>query len=166
MKPFIPTLTLAMLIGTGTPPFSSVLGELVGAPSQESGAAGTDQATKPAEPKGTTLIGCLSGPDTDGKFTLRSMSHRTGVEVFGPENLKDDSGSKVKLTGSWKPSDQPAVKGKEARKFQATDIEVLAQKCEAPSEKTPVSKEKQQKQQQKQKSSASAPVGEDANPKQ
>ncbi len=132
-------------------------------PAQESDATSAGQAANPAEPKGTTLIGCLSGPDSDGKFLLRSMSHRTGVAVFGPDNLKDDSGSKVKLTGSWKPGDQPAVKGKESRKFQATDIEVLAQKCEAPSEKTPVSKEKQQKQQQKSSGSASR---DPTNPKQ
>src|SRR5271157_5260944 len=120
--------------------------------------ASGDQAAKASEPKGrSTLIGCLSGPDSDGKYTLRSMSHRTGVQVLGSDDLKADSGSKVKLTGSWVPGDEPAesTKGKESRKFQATDIEVLAQKCEAPSEKTPLSKQKQQKPQQKQKSSAS-----------
>ncbi len=57
------------------------------------------------------------------------------------------------------------MKGKEARKFQATEIEVLAQKCEAPSETTPVSKEKQQKQQQKQKANAST-NGDSTSPKQ
>lgn len=139
----------------------------VGAHSQDNSAISTGQAAKSTEPKGgTVLIGCLTGPDGDGKFTLRSMSHRTGVEVFGPENLKDDSGSKVKLTGSWKPSDQPTAKGKESRKFQATEIEVMAEKCEEPSEKTPVSKAKQQKQQQKQKSSTNAPAGGDTTPKQ
>ncbi len=171
-------LTLALAILTSVPVLaqkstlagtrlSLAVGDTGGFPSQDTSA---DQATKPGELKsGTTLIGCLSGPDSNGKLTLRSMSHRTGVEVFGPIDLKDDSGSKVKLTGSWKPSDQPTVKGKEALKFQATEIEVLAQKCEAPSEKTPVGKEKQQKQQQqqKQKASASAPASGDAtNPKQ
>src|SRR5208283_3037465 len=155
MKPFICALALVILIGilAGAPPFLPAFGERVGLQSQDNSATGTDQATKPAEPKGTTLIGCLSGPDPDGKFALRSMSHRTGVEVFGLDDLKNDAGSKVKLTGSWKPLDQPVVKGKESRKFQATDIEVLAQKCEAPSETTAVSKAKQQKQQQKQKAS-------------
>ncbi len=156
MKPFICTLAFAILIGMVASAQD---------PATKSQDTSADQATKPAEPKsGTTLIGCLSGPDSDGKFTLRSMSHRTGVEVFGPIELKDDSGSKVKLTGSWKPLDQPAAKGKEARKFQATEIEVLAQKCEAPSETTPVSKEKQQKQQQKQKSGANT-SGDTASPK-
>ena len=167
MKRFVPTLTLALLIGVGTSRLSPALGE-VGSQSQHTSAAGAGQSPKPAEEKGgTTLIGCLSGPDSDGKFTLRSMSHRTGVEVFGPKNLRDDAGSKVKLTGSWKPGEQPAVKGKESRTFQATDIEVLAQKCEVPSEKTPVSKGKQQKQQQqqqKQKAEANA-SGDATNPK-
>ena len=122
--------------------------------------AATDQPTK-AEPEGhTVLIGCLTGPDAKGKFTLRSMAYRTGVEVVGPDDLKDDSGIKVKLTGLWKPGDQPADAGaaKKARKFQATAVEVMAPKCDAPSEKTPVSKEKQQRQQQKQKSSANPPA--------
>jgi len=106
---------------------------------------------KPAGDKGhATLIGCLSGPDKDGTYTLRSMSQRTGVEVFGPGDLKSASGSKVKLTGSWKPGDPPVKEGsaKKAGKFEATDLQVMAATCEAPSEKTPVSKEKQQRQQQ------------------
>ena len=135
------------------------------------------QTAKPAESEGhTTLIGCLSGPDANGRYALRSMSYRTGVEVFGPDDLKSASGSKVKLTGSWKPGDQPAEPGsaKKARKFQVTDLEVTAAKCEAPSEKTPVSKEKQQRQLQKQQqqqqqkgsSSANPPAGGDtSNPK-
>jgi|SRR5271165_751526 len=172
MKPFVLTLALVTLTSlpalaqnstsVAAPTFWPPFAEKSGFQAQDNSAPIADQPAKPAEPKGsTTLIGCLSGPGSDGRFTLRSMSHRTGVEVFGPEGLKDDSGSKVRLTGSWKPGDQPAVKGKETRKFQAADIEVLAQKCEAPSEKTPVSKEKQQKQQQKQKSSTS---GDAANP--
>jgi hypothetical protein len=138
---------------------------------QDTGAATqtapADEAAKLADHKdGTTIIGCLSGPDTNSKYTLRSMTYRTGVEVFGPVDLKTDSGSKVKLTGSWRPGDQPKVKGQETRKFRATQVEVLEQKCEAPSEKTPVSKQKQQRQQQKQKSSANPPAsGDTTNPK-
>ncbi len=92
------------------------------------------------------------------------MSYRTGIEVFGPVDLKTDSGDKVKLTGSWKPGDQPPVKGKETRKFRVSEVEVLAQKCEPPSEKTPLSKKKQQQQQQK--SGATPPAsGDTTNPK-
>jgi len=147
MKPFIPALALAILISM--PAFA----QDPATATQDNSSITGDQVTMPKETKGTSLIGCLSGPDTNGKYTLRSMSHRTGVEVFGPDDLKNNSGSKVKLTGSWKPGDQltDATKGKESRKFRATKIEVLAQKCEAPSEKTPISKQKQQQQQQQQK---------------
>jgi len=176
VKPFLYALTLTMIISlpdvaqnSATSPGGPQSTPPPGVAPQEpqSSAAGStkdqivtsgDEAAKASEPKGrSTLIGCLSGPDPDGKYTLRSMSHRTGVQVLGSNDLKTDSGSKVKLTGSWVPGDQPAqsTKGKESRKFQATEIEVLAEKCEAPSEKTPVGKQKQQKQQQKQKSSAS-----------
>ncbi len=113
------------------------------------------QAAKPAAPKGSVVIGCLSGPDPDGKFELRSMSHRTGLEVVGPDGLKEDAGSKVKLTGSWEPI--PELQGKpgvETRRFKVTEVEVLAAKCTAPIEQTPVSKQKQQQQQQKKKAPA------------
>ncbi len=157
MKPFIFALAVTFLISV--PAF----GQDAGSATQDSSTTSGDK-TQPNEAKGTSLIGCLSGPDSYGKYTLRSMSHRTGVEVIGSDELKDDSGSKVKLTGSWKPGDQPpdAAKGKESRKFQATQIEVLADKCQAPTEKTPVSKRKQQQQQQK--SSATQHPGVASNP--
>lgn len=111
--------------------------------------------TTPSAAKGTSIIGCLAGPDKDGNYTLRSMAHRTGVQVVGPEDLKNDSGSKVKLTGQWQAlpaspepgaSSQPSKeKSGEARRFQASEVEVLAQKCKPPAETTPVSKEKPQK---------------------
>jgi hypothetical protein len=111
-----------------------------------------DQVTKPAGAKGTTLIGCLRGPTSQGRYVLTSMQHRAGVQVLGPDDLRSDSGSKVKLTGAWEPSPQPPSqdktspsqeKTKDARRFQVTAVEVLAQHCQVPSEKTPVSKEKQ-----------------------
>ena len=164
MTPFIYALALAILVSMPSlaqniaspnvgPPSSSATGEKAGLPSQDDSSTQAGHAAKPAEDKGhTTIIGCLSGPDKDGKYTLRSMSHRTGVEVFGSDGLKAASSSKVKLTGLWKPSDQPAEPGstKKARKFEVTDLEVMAAKCEVPTEKTPISKEKQLKQQQKQ----------------
>jgi len=57
--------------------------------------------------------------------------------------LKNDSGSKVKLTGAWEagPQQPPQTKAREARRFQVTAIVVLSPHCTAPSEKTPVSKE-------------------------
>jgi hypothetical protein len=148
MKPFLQALALASIINVQV--FAQTTD--IATP-----AAKPDQAAKPAEPEGhTTLIGCLSGPDASGKYTLRSMEHRTGVEVAGSDDLKKGSGEKVKLTGSWKPGDKPAAKGKESRKFQASEVEVMSETCQIPSEKTPVSKQKQAKQQQKQKSSTPA----------
>jgi len=148
MKPSHYALSLALAISLpamaqdptatpqSTPPPSN-------APQAQSNNAGGESTTKPAS-KGSTLIGCLSGPDKDGKYLLRSMQHRTGVQVLGPDNLKDDSGSKVKLTGSWVAGEQPH-QGKEARPFQASEVEVMATKCEVPAETTPVSKNKPQK---------------------
>jgi len=179
MRSFIYALALALTS-------VQVLPQNTGAPAQP---GSPEQASTPAEPKGhTVIIGCLSGPDASGKYTLRSMEHRTGVEVFGSDDLKKGSGDKVKLTGSWKPGDAPAekvgdasaVKGgdtsavkpgdtsaakrKASRKFQASEVEVMSAKCEAPAEKTPISKRKQENQQQKQQSSPPA-TPDSSNPK-
>ncbi len=146
-------LAVTMLVAAAALPQSA-------ASAAQSTSTSTDQPVK-AEPQGhTVLIGCLSGPDGDGNYTIRSMTYRTGVEVIGPDDLRNVSGGKVKLTGWWKPSDQPAEasSAKKARKFQVTAIEAITPNCQAPSEKTPVSKEKQQRQQQKQKSSANPPA--------
>jgi hypothetical protein len=117
------------------------------AASAAQGQGNTEQAAKPSEPRShTTIIGCLSGPDASGKYTLRSMERRTGIEVFGSDDLKNASGNKVKLTGLWKTGEQPAVKGKESRKFQTSEVEVMSESCQPPSEKTPVSKQKRAKQ--------------------
>ncbi|MGB8768425.1 MAG: hypothetical protein WCC92_02340 [Candidatus Korobacteraceae bacterium] len=128
-----------------------------------------DEVTKPAVTKGTNLIGCLEGPDQDGKYTLRSMAHRTGVEVLGPYDLLSDSGSKVKLTGSWQASPQQpshaTANAKGARHFQATAVEVLSQHCVVPSEKTPVSQEKQRQREQQQLQNKSS-AGDQTSPKQ
>jgi hypothetical protein len=174
MKLFLYALTLAIVMSF--PALAQNSAQQVQRPPQRAASAtqdnraiSGDQVTKPAGAKSSTLIGCLSGPDSNGRYTLRSMEHRLGLQVLGPDDLKKDSGSKVKLTGWWIPGDQPATKGKETRKFQASEVAVLAQKCAAPNETTPISKEKQQQQQQKQqqqKSSGSAPAsGEASNPK-
>src|SRR5271157_5700199 len=138
MKPSLYALSLALAISLPAPaqvPAATPqnTAPATNAPQPQSGAA----AAEPAGSKGSTLIGCLSGPDKDGKYVLRSMQHRTGVQVLGPVDLKDDSGSKVKLTGSWVAGDQPQP-GKESRRFQVSEVEVMAAKCEAPAETTAV----------------------------
>ncbi len=114
---------------------------------QDNSGTSGDQITKPANAKGSTLIGCLTGPNKEGKFLLRNMAHRSGVQVLGSDDLKNDSGSKVKLTGQWQPmpAEQQQKPSTESRRFQITDLEVLDQSCRPPSETTPVSKNKPQK---------------------
>ncbi|HKD85367.1 MAG TPA: hypothetical protein VKB58_11520 [Terriglobales bacterium] len=114
---------------------------------KDTSATSGDQITKPAGAKGSTLIGCLEGPGTDGKYMVRNMAHRYGVQVMGSDDLKNDSGSKVKLTGQWQPvpESEQDKKSHETHRFQATDVEVLSQTCKRPSETTPVSKNKPQK---------------------
>lgn len=107
-----------------------------------------DQVTKPEGVKGSTVIGCLSGPDAGGHFMLRSMQYRYGLEVLGPNDLEKAAGQKVKLTGQWIPGVdsqdmQDAAKKKDHR-FQATSFDVMADKCHPPSVTTPVGKQKQQ----------------------
>ncbi len=167
MKSFLYLLTLAAAISISaaaqqpattpqnSPPPANTPAEqqrnAASATKDNSGISG-DQVTKPSGAKGPTLIGCLSGPDADGKFLLTSMQHRTGVQVLGPDDLRTNSGKKVKLTGAWEasPQAQPQTKAKEGRRFQVTVVEVLSQTCKAPSATTPVSKEKQQQREQQQ----------------
>ena len=112
-----------------------------------------DQITNPPGAKDSTLIGCLAGPDKQGKYTLRSMNHRTGVEVLGPDDSQKDSGTKVKLTGKWEaaeptaaaPSQEKNNSTLEKHRFQVTDVEVMAKICSVPAETTPVSKNKKPK---------------------
>jgi hypothetical protein len=106
-----------------------------------------DAATTAASAnKGTTLIGCLAGPDVDDHYTLTSMQHRMGVEVVGDE-LKSVAGAKVKLTGAWEAL--PGAEGKKgnaAKRFKATAVSVVEERCAVPSATTPVSKKKAQQQ--------------------
>jgi len=82
---------------------------------------------------------------------LKSMQHRSGVEVLGPNDLEKAAGHKVKLTGGWvpaadaqqSPATSQAAGNDNDRRFQATRVEVLADKCPAPAETTPISKQKQ-----------------------
>ena len=100
-----------------------------------------------AATKGTTVTGCLSGPDADDLYTLTSMQHRFGVGVVGGDELKKGVGAKVKLTGSWETL--PGAQGKPSdatRRFKATDITVMEEKCQSPAPVTPVSKKKQAQQ--------------------
>ena len=117
---------------------------------QDNSAISGDQVTKPEGAKGSTVIGCLSGPDAGGHFMLKSMQYRFGLEVLGPNDLEKAAGRKVKLTGQWIPGvdsqDMQDAAKKKDRRFQATSFDVMADKCQPPSVTTPVSKSKQQQQ--------------------
>jgi hypothetical protein len=52
-----------------------------------------------SESKSATLTGCLSGPNDEGAYELKSESR--SVEVGGSDELKAHVGHEVKLTGSW-----------------------------------------------------------------
>jgi hypothetical protein len=71
-----------------------------GASGSSGGQAGTDEHA--AHKKGggaATLTGCLSGPNDEGVYDLKS-GKRT-VEVGGLEDLSKHVGHEVKLHGSW-----------------------------------------------------------------
>ena len=107
------------------------------------GLAQDPAATPSSANKGTTLIGCLAGPDADDHYTLTSMQHRLGVDVVGGDELKTGAGAKVKLTGSWEAL--PGAEGKKgdaAKRFKATAVSVMEERCTVPSATTPVSKKK------------------------
>jgi len=67
--------------------------------------------------------------------------------VVGDETLKQGSGAKVKLTGSWEALPGAAGRtGDAARRFKASAVTVMEEKCTAPQAVTPVSKKKQAQQ--------------------
>jgi len=108
-----------------------------------------DQAANDQNGKKTsTIIGCLAGPDVDGHFELRSMQHRTGVDVVGPDELAYVTGNKVKLSGQWVAiADVHTDKGeKQVRRFEVASYDVMTEKCTPPAVTTPISKQKQQQQ--------------------
>jgi hypothetical protein len=66
--------------------------------------AGDQSAEKKAAPKkgaggATTLTGCLSGPNDEGAYELKSGKRE--VEVGGLDDLSKHVGHQVRLHGSW-----------------------------------------------------------------
>lgn len=62
----------------------------------------SDQAAKKGTKKGgggATLTGCLSGPNSEGVYTLKRGKKE--VEVGGLDDLSKHVGNEVKLHGSW-----------------------------------------------------------------
>lgn len=107
-------------------------------------AGASDQATeKKAAPKkgagGATLTGCLSGPNDEGVYELKSGKKE--VEVGGLDDLSKHVGHKVSLHGSWTKNgadigekESAESKGKEEkgeRHFKVASIDHLKDSCPA-----------------------------------
>ena len=94
---------------------------------------------------GSTLTGCLSGPNSEGAYELKRGPHT--VEVGGLDNLSKHVGHEVKLHGSWAKSgseigekeNEAAEKkeGKEGkeekgeRHFKVSSIDHVSDTCKA-----------------------------------
>src|SRR4051794_37538665 len=106
-------------------------------------ASAGDQATpKKATPKkgatgSATLIGCLSGPNDEGVYELKSGKKE--VEVGGLDDLSKHVGHKVRLHGSWTKNgpdigekESSESKGKEEkgeRHFKVASIDHISDTC-------------------------------------
>ncbi len=108
-------------------------------------ASAGDQATqKKASPKkgaagSATLTGCLSGPNDEGVYELKSG--KKDVEVGGLDDLSKHVGHKVRLHGSWTKNgsdigekESSESKGKEEkgeRHFKVASIDHVSDTCPA-----------------------------------
>jgi hypothetical protein len=104
-------------------------------------AAAQDQSTTN---KGqTTVTGCLSGPNSEGAYVLKSGSR--AFEVGGDDQLKQHVGHTVRLTGNWVKSGAEIGENESAEKneknegaehhgvaerhFKVTDIHHISDSC-------------------------------------
>lgn len=67
--------------------------------SAQSSTATQSSSTAKSNDKSATLTGCLSGPNDEGAYMLKTGRH--SVEVGGSDDLKAHVGHEVKLSGSW-----------------------------------------------------------------
>lgn len=101
---------------------------------------GDDKGSKKGKGGGATLTGCLSGPNSEGVYDLKSG--KRSVEVGGSDDLKQHVGHEVKLHGSWAKSgseigekEEAGSKGKEEkeekgeRHFKVSSIDMIAESC-------------------------------------
>jgi hypothetical protein len=109
--------------------------------------AGDEAAQKKAPPKkgaagSATLTGCLSGPNDEGAYELKSGKRE--VEVGGLDDLSKHVGHKVRLHGAWAKSGaeigekenaaSEAKEGKEEkgeRHFKVASIDHISDTCPA-----------------------------------
>src|SRR4051794_26283783 len=111
------------------------------------------QAAKPTKGGGTSVTGCLSGPNSENAYVLTNGHYRKGLEVGGTDELAQHIGHRVQLTGTWAKSgaeigekevnEKGEKKGAEESKenseqsgerhLKVTSIKMLADSCTAPS---------------------------------
>jgi hypothetical protein len=91
----------------------------------------------------TTLTGCLTGPNDEGVYVLKTKSSKHEIEVGGSDELSKHVNNEVKLHGSWaksgsdigeKEGAEKSEKGEANEKhFKVTSIDHIADTCPAAS---------------------------------
>jgi hypothetical protein len=113
-----------------------------------SGQAATDEHAAHKKGGGATLTGCLSGPNDEGAYELKSG--KRAVEVGGLDDLSKHVGHEVRLHGSWaksgseigekeneaaeKKEGKEGKEGKEEkgeRHFKVSSIDHISDTCKA-----------------------------------
>ncbi|HXE91849.1 MAG TPA: hypothetical protein VNK82_12905 [Terriglobales bacterium] len=89
------------------------------------------KATSPA-PEEKTLVGCLTGPDASGAYTLTNPAGNKPVQLVSTEDLKAHVGHQVKVSGQWE--EAAAAGGKAEKKWKADKVEMMSATC--PTEKS------------------------------
>jgi hypothetical protein len=113
----------------------------------DQGQTSTDQTAKApkAGKKGTTLTGCLSGPNDEGAYLLKRKGSSKEIEVGGSDELSKHVGHEVKLHGSWAKSGadigekegsekneaSEGKKGEMERHFKVASIDHVSDTCPA-----------------------------------
>lgn len=70
--------------------------------------------------KETTVKGCLSGPNTEGAYVLKTAKGHA-FEVGGNDQLKSHVGHEVKLTGTWVKSGSEIGENESAEKNEKSE---------------------------------------------
>lgn len=106
--------------------------------------AGDQETQRKASPKkgaagSATLTGCLSGPNDEGVYELKSGKKE--VEVGGLDDLSKHIGHKVRLHGSWtkngsdigekESSESKSKEEKGERHFKVASIDHISDTCPA-----------------------------------
>jgi hypothetical protein len=87
------------------------------------------QNSQSSEGKAASITGCLSGPNDEGAYVLKTKTH--SVEVGGTDELKKHVGHEVKLTGSWAKSGSEIGENESAEKHEAAEKHEGMEKKEA-----------------------------------